>query len=172
MALNFDLREIPQETRTFFVSEEDKKEGIGYRRPKTEALIWLSMILGIDELTKKNVDEWWWRICFLHTIDSPYFSIDKSILEKYKIPCSPWEVTKGDLIQHIGLKTNVTTFTRHKFCTNQLDTLKDRTDRDAKSDYPCGLVKSEEVENFNKAFSAANKAWEEQKQNEAKAEAC
>jgi hypothetical protein len=169
MSLRYDLTKIPVETITFFPTEEDKKNDSGFLKPKTNALIWITMFVDLNEITKKNVDEFWWRLQFLLSIDCGYFQWKEEQEKKHGIPCSPWEITKQDLIDHIGLSTNASKKTRNQFCKRYLETLKDRVD--VSSSYPHTIKEgSDEAKKFDALYSKANKEWEEAKCEEAKEE--
>ena len=161
MALKWDLGKIEgwQDVCLFYPKEKERQAKNGHLRPKTEALIWITWFVGINEITKKNIDEFWWRHQFLLLTGNGYFSTHPDTKEKYGIPCTPWELKREDVEAHIGLKTNVENLTRHKFCQQQLRLLKTRV-RD-KSNYPQPIVGEEQEAAFDKAFQDVNKSWED-----------
>lgn len=73
----------------------------------THTLIWNTMTVGLGEVTEKNLDEWMYRLCIM----------DRVYPREMKI-------TRQDLVNHIGLRTNASTFTRAAFkkkAMNMLD---------------------------------------------------
>lgn len=76
-------------------------------RPETESVIWHTMYVGIGEITKDNVQEFWDRSCFVERLSRdggtvPFFT--REFLEKM-----------------IGLRTNVTRWTRTQFNRHWVD---------------------------------------------------
>ena len=81
--------------------------------PITKYLVYQSMVIGLDEITQSNVDEWLIRLNFLNRLygSSLMTRDDKNAVKPYRI-------TFEDLERHIGLKTNSHRFTRKKLVSN------------------------------------------------------
>jgi hypothetical protein len=76
------------------VQNRDKDTDKGWNI--TQSIIFATMSVGIGEITEENVHEFWMRYSIFAA--NPYFTVE-------------------DVRNHIGLKTNVSTITRHKFLT-------------------------------------------------------
>jgi hypothetical protein len=107
MSLNFDLREIPEETRTVIAEEDRPMDGIhkGDRimSPVTNALIWSTMGLGIGVINDDTADEFAARLALWQKVNG-------ALLHKPDPEGEGWipvEVTKDDVLAHKGLSTNV-----------------------------------------------------------------
>ena len=81
--------------------------------PITKYLVYQSMVIGLDEITKSNADEWLIRLQFVNRLygTSLMTRDDKNAVKPYRI-------TFEDLERHIGLKTNAHRFTRRKLVGN------------------------------------------------------
>ena len=81
--------------------------------PITKYLVYQSMVIGLDEITQSNVDEWLIRLNFINRLygSSLMTRDDRGVAKPYKI-------TFEDLERHIGLKTNSHIFTRKKLVSN------------------------------------------------------
>ena len=81
--------------------------------PITKYLVYQSMVIGLDEITKNNCDEWLIRLNFINRLygSSLMTRDDKNAVKPYKI-------TFEDLERHSGLKTNSHRFTRRKLVSN------------------------------------------------------
>ena len=81
--------------------------------PITKYLVYQSMVIGLDEITKNNCDEWLIRLNFINRLygSSLMTRDDKNAVKPYKI-------TFENLERHIGLKTNSHRFTRKKLVSN------------------------------------------------------
>lgn len=77
---------------------------------KTDMLIWLTMILGVSEVTEKTAEIMFNRYCLY----SKLFDLYKNLLNK------------EDFVRRIGLKTNASSYTKAKF----MRIINDRLHRD------------------------------------------
>lgn len=106
MSLDFKLGDIKNYRELCWTDSQlghDCKQLTGL----THALIWDTMTVGLGEVTEKNLDEWMYRLCIM----------DRVYPREMKI-------TRQDLVSHIGLRTNASTFTRAAFkkkAMNMLD---------------------------------------------------
>jgi hypothetical protein len=73
----------------------------------TEALIWLTMMVDLQTITRKNISEWVWRIQVLEHFDRYYLcnTINEAKPRRYN-------PSVADLVAHIGLATNASQSTR------------------------------------------------------------
>jgi hypothetical protein len=110
MSLNFELGDIKNwKTVTAHPDNADKMN------PVTNQLIWLTLTLAVGTITEKSIDEFWWRMRFIQRLDGPNLSYIDEKNEQIDI-----YITKQDLRDHLGLRTNVTTMTRAKWFSEQV----------------------------------------------------
>lgn len=100
MSLNWNAEKI--EGRENFTDEEF---GV------LDGMIWLTMAVGIHELTEKNHEEFFARLDLIQKLHGAYMNRKG---EDYFI-------TKEDVKKCIGLRTNASTYTRNQFNKNQLE---------------------------------------------------
>lgn len=103
MSLNFDFRKMiarvgQTEYERITTSLIKNEEGTAKWHDVTNSLIWLSMGVGLGEITEKNVDEWCFRIALLEKLDGPTFQFNNG----RKV-----SMTRKDIWDHIGMTTNV-----------------------------------------------------------------
>jgi len=114
MSLHWNVGKVKDnETVCFEVAERsngyDRIEGETYLKPFTDALIWLTMSVGLDEIAEDNIDEWLYRI-----------AIDYAIHDATTSRCvnGEWVRMRHDentIRQHIGLYTNAGTISRKEY---------------------------------------------------------
>ena len=73
----------------------------------TNALVWATMSVGLNEITETNIDEWEARLAFAYHVGwiskmTVYAGKD----EDGKVQWEPRLITRTDLVNHIGLNTN------------------------------------------------------------------
>ena len=88
----------------------------------TNALIWGAMLLDLGSITEKNVDEWEWRIQFC-----------KEIGENWMDP-SDYYVDRAAIVDHVGLRTNVSTKTRSQWVRRMCKKFERRADEATRRD--------------------------------------
>jgi len=88
-------------------AQEDKDAS----RKNAEAMGWLLMYVHLDKITEDNIDEIIFRMQFADTIHGSTF------MRVNGKDCSVSEV-RHQLKQHIGLETNGSVSTRHKYIVN------------------------------------------------------
>jgi len=86
-----------------FVDTDGQKKRLNY---VTSTLIWATMIIGVSEITKKNVDHFFFRLHAWEKINGS-FLLDKNGNQNY--------IKYDDVKQHIGLSTNASTMSNLKF---------------------------------------------------------
>ena len=116
--LNWSLRNIARfksNRNDYYYTPVVNKKGqkVFDINPITKYLVYQSMVIGLDEITKSNADEWLIRLQFVNRLygTSLMTRDDKNAVKPYKI-------TFEDLERHIGLKTNSHRFTRRKLVSN------------------------------------------------------
>jgi len=104
MSLDFDLGGIKNYKELCWT---DAETGGKRLTDLTHALVWDTMVIGLGEVTEKNIDEWMYRL----------YIMDRAYPRDVKI-------TRQDLVNHIGLRANASTLTRAAFkkkAMNMLD---------------------------------------------------
>lgn len=74
--------------------------------PLAHGLIWATMVVGLNEITEKNIAEWCWRLNFEIRCHG-----DRAILRKV----SSADYTEEDLRPFVGLNTNASKMTRKQY---------------------------------------------------------
>jgi hypothetical protein len=97
MSLNYDLSHI--------ADWQELLEGSGCVTPRTEAVIFLTLFVGMNEITEKNALEFACRVQLFETFAEPLLKgLD-----------GPKPITLADIQRHIGLRTNANPLTRARF---------------------------------------------------------
>lgn len=88
-----------------------RKRGEEYLHPITDALIWATMTIGLNEITEENIDEWEKRLALANQIDwisKPFVwngnEPDADGKNAHCFEARP--LTRADVERHIGLSTN------------------------------------------------------------------
>lgn len=84
----------------------------------THTLIWISLQVGIQKITEKNVDEFFRRVQEIEK-DGAWMNS----------PDGPVHFTREDIVRHIGLGTNVTPVTKRTFDARMRKAEKERMER-------------------------------------------
>lgn len=79
-----------------------------------EVMVFMTEVIGLDELTKKNLPEWKFRSAFLHCIGRDIAPRKQEI---------PFRILEA----YIGMRTNATILTRHKFYKKWIGCLERQT---------------------------------------------
>ena len=98
MALTWDLTDIKNYEDVCWEKNDD---GTDRLNPVTESLIWLSMGIGMGNITEANANEFYIRVALYEDLFGNMLSTFENGVKKY-IPITP-----EDIISHIGLRTNV-----------------------------------------------------------------
>lgn len=106
MALHYDLTAIPEENRTI-VADRDGNTAMGERfkkgdrlvSPITNALIWSTMSVGMNEITEDNARRFYDRLRLQQKLFGP---------ELRRPDGSGVEISFDDVKANIGLRTNAT----------------------------------------------------------------
>ena len=84
--------------------------GEEYVHPITNALVWATMSVGLNEITEANINEWEKRIALAYAVAWISKSMVFAGFEEDGTTAK-WEprlITRTDLVNHIGLETNAT----------------------------------------------------------------
>ena len=102
MSLDWRLDEIENHEKACWEEFEINEGGDTAFRlyPVTEALIWATMVVGMNRITEKNYEKFFARYCL-------------SQMET--------KITLKDVKNHIGLRTNASTMSDTQFFKNQCD---------------------------------------------------
>jgi hypothetical protein len=105
---NFCWIDVPDDYQSGFfdsvyVTDDGKKRRLDY---VTTTLIWSTMIIGVSEITKKNVDHFYSRLRLWEKVSGAF------LIDKEGKPCL---IEYEDVEKHIGLSTNATSVSNLKF---------------------------------------------------------
>jgi len=105
MALNWDTSEIENNEEVCFEEREatPTQKGGRYLKALTEAFIWNTISIGIGQWNEVNASEVYARLKIIEGIDGP-------LIRKFNDETKDWEdyrVTPQDVLDHIGLRVNV-----------------------------------------------------------------
>ena len=126
MSLDYDTTAIKNRPEVFPPDEQGKMNDT------LHVLIWNALAIDVGAITENNVDEVWWRTDFWQKVIGPQFrtyvapppykvvvnSDGSGNLEPTTEADGTWEpffLTREDIVNAIGLATNVSTSTRHQF---------------------------------------------------------
>lgn len=112
MALNWDLTKIENHETLCWVGDGDDAR----MNPVTEALIFLSIPIGVPMITAENLAETWTRISMWQDVQGAPLAGPGGI-DQFLIP--------EDIRAHIGLKTNASALTVTKFNSNLIKALRE-----------------------------------------------
>lgn len=102
MALKWNVEHIKDHDTVCWI-EENGKQCVN---PVTQTLIFGTMMVGLGEITDKNVDEFVARFRILEKLQGPFL---------IKGDGEPWYLSDEDFIAHIGLWCNVSNETRSRW---------------------------------------------------------
>lgn len=121
MSLDWKIDQIKDYKKVCWVKDGKDKEGKQLFRlhPATATLIWATMMIGIHEITEKNYKEFFTRISLEERINGGMRS------NKDGAVC----FTLKEIRQHIGLRTNASTYTTNQFIAKVYRTWTERTGR-------------------------------------------
>jgi hypothetical protein len=106
MALTYDLSKVEDKDTLCFVGEgEDRK-----MLPETQSVIFMCIAVGIENITKKNVDEFCIRARLIQAISGPWMRAEHpdGVIEEYPLG-------QEAICNHVGLKTNASPLTSREF---------------------------------------------------------
>lgn len=98
MSLNFDFtRMIARVGKEEYDRITDHPTIKGKWHPVTDTLIWATMAVDIGAITEDNVDEFADRLLAVQAVSGPWMNSEDG----------PFYITREDVRNHIGLRTNV-----------------------------------------------------------------
>jgi hypothetical protein len=114
--------------------------GEEYVHPITNSLVFLTMAIGLNEITEENIDEWESRLALAYEVGW----ISKMVVfagyeDDGDIKWAPRLITRADLERHIGLETNATYETNKAWRSRvyqEVEALGLKNLRDAEEDNP------------------------------------
>ena len=115
MALNWTVEDIKDYESVCWIEADwtDDMRGIKpgdkVLNPVTDALIWLTMVVGIGTITEKNASEFLARVRIFEGLNGPMLTrlINNEIVDQ--------PITAADVAAHIGLHTNASKNTKTEF---------------------------------------------------------
>lgn len=113
MSLDWDVSKIKDYKNLCYIKVDETTEVVRVN-PVTETLIWSAAGCGIRGIAESTVAEFYARIKLQEALFGPLL---------YTGDGEPLEITVNDLIDHIGLDTNVTPRTRAQFLSQVRDQL-------------------------------------------------
>lgn len=110
MSLNFELTKIENWEKLCYIKVVDKDDGKTYERinPVTEAIIFMTMAVGIGEITAKTWEEFALRAHMFGFLDHGLGA----------------KVMAADIRAHIGLRCNVSSTSKAKFAKALEDSMR------------------------------------------------
>jgi hypothetical protein len=114
MSLDWNVGEVEDFENRCFVEEIRQGEKGRYLRPKSEALIWLTINVGLPSITEENAEEFAIRArIWERAMGALCRKFEKDENGKTEILDDPVEYE--DVIRHVGLYTNASRFTQKQF---------------------------------------------------------
>lgn len=110
MSLNWNLSEIDNHDEICYVGEGDERRLAGL----TNALIQMTMLVGLGDITEANAREFYTRLKLLERLDGPFLHDTKDGKR------TPYYITARDVLAHVGLATNVSDETRAAWLKRQM----------------------------------------------------
>lgn len=107
MALNFDLSEIENYETLCWTETEMGRQTLA---PVTEALSFLTISVGIHQITEKNAEEFYDRVT---QVEKKRGVTLNSVTEDNEL--QPRPITLDDVLAHVGLRTNASPMTKTQF---------------------------------------------------------
>jgi hypothetical protein len=113
-----EKQENPNRTQIFSLTREEREDGVYEMKPEIYCLIFLSMNIGMDEITEKNYEKFFNRLDMFQRLNgSP---LKRSVItDKGLETTEEYPYTLEMIKNFIGLKTNVTLYTKSQFIRNQ-----------------------------------------------------
>lgn len=111
MSLNFDLSAVKQRLGDRWDEITTSPDTLGAPEGEqrwhavTDFLIWASLEVDLGDVTEKNVDEWCFRLGLLRLTTENFEGDVRRDIGDFKL-------NRNDIVNHIGMRTNVTTKTR------------------------------------------------------------
>lgn len=114
MSLDWNLKKI-RDYKKLYRKIGEGERGYSPTKPtftlksENERIIWLTMIIGMREITEKNWEQFYNRVNFYEK------NTDSHLWKKLKNKLVPMYITKDQVQKMIGLSTNASTLTKNQF---------------------------------------------------------
>lgn len=129
MALTYDFTKIKNHeeicTRKLVEGDEgfNPKEDLYRTQPLAEALVWMTIFIGMREITEKNWEQFYWRTRLLEVTTGAYrqtgtYDDDGKIIHREE-----QFFTIDEIKSMIGLRTNASEMTKAEFYKNKIKDL-------------------------------------------------
>ena len=129
MPLTYDFTNIKnyEQICTRKLVEGDKEfnpeKDLYINTPLAESLVWMTIFIGMREITEKNWEQFYWRTRLLECTTGAYrqtgtYDNDGKLIKKEE-----QFVTKDEIKSMIGLKTNASEMTKGEFYKNKIKDL-------------------------------------------------
>ena len=140
MSLNWDISSVEDyKTKCYIPDPEDPEKVLVH--PVTESLVWLSMAVHMNEITKENCEEFYRRVSIIEMVNGTYLS------NKHNDgTVEPLWMTLSAIKSHIGLRTNVTSHGWSKYSKAVMGMLRAKAERRL-SEEKKSLEQKQEVDN-------------------------
>jgi hypothetical protein len=119
MALHWDLGKIENRLEVCYYTIEANGEAAQYMKARTESLLFLTMLIGMNEITESNWREFYIRLNMYEQAIGAFFRKDGKAA--YYTPLM--------VQQHIGLGTNASKLTKTQFEKKLLLRLREEAER-------------------------------------------
>ena len=116
MALHFNYKNVADQSLIEDPTDKDRYH------PVFDALIWLSLSCGYNEITKNNAAKVYLRVKTFQLVSGAYFR-----KRQEGTPGIPVYITQADVDAYIGLTTNASTMTDSAFAKRVMEWAKDST---------------------------------------------
>lgn len=124
MSLDWDLTKIENYKKKCWHETEDGKQSLN---GLTETIIYMTMFIGINPITFKNIEEFYLRTFLHEKVSGPM----RTGYSKEKDKFSPMYISWQDIVDHVGLTTNASSLTWAQF-SKKLKGMAERQIGDAK----------------------------------------
>lgn len=117
MSLNYSIKKVTNFKKVCYVlnpeiPKDERTESYGFKlNPITEAIIWLTMSVDINEITEKNYHEFYWRVRFI----DKFKGIKMLNATDKANRIHTFNPNLKQIKAHIGLSTNASNYTRAEF---------------------------------------------------------
>tara|TARA_R110002153_G_scaffold23856_3_gene76656 strand:- start:2304 stop:2696 length:393 start_codon:yes stop_codon:yes gene_type:complete len=127
LTYNFTKIENYEQICTRKLVEGDKgfnpKEDLFRTTPLAESLVWMSMFIGMREITEKNWEQFYWRTRLLEVTTGAYRQMGTYDDDDKIIAREEQFFTKEEIKSMIGLSTNASEMTKAEFYKNKIKDL-------------------------------------------------
>jgi hypothetical protein len=112
MALSWNVNKIKNFESLIYYKKDGGDDF--YVRPLAEALIWATMLIGMNRITEGNYEEFFERVATYEHLNGPWL---RQTDRRFKNGLKDRHITLADIEKHIGLETNASTVSRRQWNT-------------------------------------------------------